>query len=518
MDVVVAGGGHNGLVAAILAAQAGRSVLLLERSDHVGGAAVSAQVFAGRPARLSKYSYLVSLFPDELQRRLGVRVELRSRAVSSYTPLQRDGRATGLLVEREPSSATEASFRALTGSEAEWRAWQQLYSELAVLARVLAPGLTGELHSRSQARDAVLAAGGSRIWEEVVQAPVAELITSRFADDSVRGIVATDALIGTFTSLADESLLANRCFLYHLIGRGTGEWLVPVGGMGALSDALLTRALELGVEVRTGVEVRSVDEDAVGVTLQAELSGGGELEVRATNLLAAVAPVTIDRWRGRVSAAAPEGAQLKINMLLDRLPRLKSGIDPNVAFAGTTHFEEDYSQLEEAYRVAGAGEVPALLPAEIYCHSLTDPSILQGYPGHTLTLFGLHAPARLFAEDPELAKQRVTQAALASLQRHLAEPLEDCLARDENGWLCLDVATPVDVEQSVGMPGGHIFHGDLQWPWLDDDADRSTPAQRYGVAVADSERILIAGSGSRRGGAVSGLGGAAAVDALLATR
>ncbi|SDJ49055.1 Phytoene dehydrogenase-related protein [Frankineae bacterium MT45] len=515
MDVVVAGGGHNGLVAAILAAQAGRSVQLLERSDHVGGAAVSEQVFAGQPARLSRYSYLVSLFPDELLRRLGVQVELRSRAVSSYTPLLRGGRASGLLVERNAGPATEASFRELTGSGSEWRAWQQLYSELAAMARVLAPGLTRELRSRSQSRDEVVAAVGSRIWDEVVEAPIADLITSRFSDDSVRGIVATDALIGTFTSLSDPSRLANRCFLYHLIGRGTGEWLVPVGGMGALSQALLSRAVEVGVQIRTGVEVRRVDEDAGGVTLRAEEAGGGELEFRAGHLLAAVAPTTLDAWRGRPSPS-PEGAQLKINMLLNRLPRLKSGADPNVAFAGTTHFEEDFSQLEEAYRVAAAGEIPPLLPSEIYCHSLTDASILQGFPGHTLTLFGLHAPARLFAADPELAKQQVTQAALASLQRHLAEPLEECLARDENGWLCLDVATPVDVERSVGMPGGHIFHGDLQWPWLEDGVEPSTPAQRYGVAIEGSERILIAASGSRRGGAVSGLGGAAAVDALLA--
>ncbi|WP_206426108.1 hypothetical protein [Nakamurella antarctica] len=110
----------------------------------------------------------------------------------------------------------------------------------------------------------------------------------------------------------------------------------------------------------------------------------------------------------------------------------------------------------------------------------------------------------------------MTAAALAGLQRHLAEPLADCLARDETGLLCVDVATPLDLEKSLNMPGGNIFHGDLSWPFLDDDEEAFAPAQQQGVAVEGSSRILLAGAGSRRGGGVSGLGGAAAVAALKA--
>ena len=107
----------------------------------------------------------------------------------------------------------------------------------------------------------MIAAAGAQIWTDVVEKPIGEAIIRRFRDDTVRGVVATDAVIGTHTSLFDPELLANRCFLYHLIGRGTGEWLVPIGGMGALTDALVARARSLGVEIRCNVDVVGVDED-----------------------------------------------------------------------------------------------------------------------------------------------------------------------------------------------------------------------------------------------------------------
>ncbi|MDQ2847166.1 MAG: NAD(P)/FAD-dependent oxidoreductase [Actinomycetota bacterium] len=516
-QLVVAGGGHNGLVAAILAAGAGYHVTLLERSDHVGGASVGEAVFAGHDVRLSRYSYLVSLFPDELMRRLGISVRLLSRPVSSYTPLRRGGKDTGLLVERVPAADTAASMRALTGSDTEFASWQQLYGELSSMAGVMAPMLTGPLRRRSQARDAVIGAAGSTIWTDVFEQPIGEMITRRLTDDAVRGVVATDGLIGTHASLLDENLLANRCFVYHLIGRGTGEWLVPAGGMGALADGLAARAVDAGVDIRCGIEVVEVDEGPTAVTVIGRDRDGQSVEVTGSQLLAAVAPAVVEGWLGRDSEPVV-GAQMKINMLLKRLPRMASGADPVTAFAGTTHLREGFDELEAAYRVSAAGALPDPVPSEVYCHSLTDASILGNAADGslaTLTLFGLHTPVELFRADPVAAKKQAADAALASLQEYLAEPLADCLALDTDGRPCLDIASPLDVQASVGMPGGNIFHGDLSWPFAEDDEELDSPAARYGVAVAGSERILLAGAGSRRGGGVSGLGGAAAVDALL---
>jgi phytoene dehydrogenase-like protein len=207
-------------------------------------------------------------------------------------------------------------------------------------------------------------------------------------------------------------------------------------------------------------------------------------------------------------------------MVLRRLPRLLDpAVDPRTAFAGTFHVNESYDQLAAAYAEAAAGRIPTLPPAEIYCHTLTDPSILgaglRASGHHTLTLFGLHMPARLFRADPDGARAAALAATLRSLNSVLAEPVEDCLALDADGQPCLEVRSPVDLEGDIALPGGHIFHRDLQWPWLEVDNAR-TPAQRWGVAT-ENDRVLLCGAGARRGGGVSGIPGRSAAMAVLET-
>ncbi|HEX6351576.1 NAD(P)/FAD-dependent oxidoreductase [Actinophytocola sp.] len=498
-DVVVVGGGHNGLVAAAYLARAGKSVLVLERLSRVGGAAVSASPFPGVPARLSRYSYLVSLLPNAIVDDLGLRIGLRSRAVSSYTPVTRDGRPRGLLVEREPGEATAASFRELTGSDQEFTRWMSWYSSLSDMAAALAPTLLQPVPSRADFRALV----AKPLWEQVFERPIGVAIEETFADDVVRGVVATDALIGTHTSLHDPSLLANRCFLCHLIG---GEWRVPVGGMGAVTGELSRVAREAGAELRTSAHVTKVDAD--GVTAEVTYTtGDGEQVVAADYVLSGVAPTVLDRLRGR-DATPPAGSQLKINVLLSRLPRLRSGVDPTQAFAGTLHLDESFVELENAYTASKVGAVPDPLPGEMYCHTLTDPSIVDGQ-FHTLTLFGLHVPAALFTRDNAGRRAELVARYLAGLNRHLAEPVEDCVATDEDGRPCIEARTPLDLEDELAMPGGHIFHGDLSWPFTEDGGG-------WGVET-DVPNLLLCGSGALRGGGVSGIGGHNAARAVLSS-
>ena len=404
-DVVVVGGGHNALVSAAYLARAGLSVVVLERLHHTGGAAVSVEPFAGQPARLSRYSYLVSLMPEQLMADLDLDVRLASRTTASYTPWTRGERSGGLLVERPEGEATRASFLDLTGSDEEYAAWEAFYGEVGRLAEAVAPTLMRPLPLERDVRALV----DERIWTDVVEEPLGRAITRRFADDTVRGVVATDALIGTFASMDDPSLVQNRCFLYHLIGNGTGEWRVPIGGMGAVTDALARAAVDAGAEIVTGAGVGSITPGPDGAEVVWH-DGERQHSVTGRRVLSGVAPwvLRILLGEGEDPDTKPAGSQLKINFLLDRLPALRSGVDPAVAFAGTLHLAEDYSTIEQAYAAAAGGSVPDPMPGEVYCHSLSDPSILGDRAGsaHTLTYFGLHTPAGLFDADPRRQGRR----------------------------------------------------------------------------------------------------------------
>jgi len=203
-------------------------------------------------------------------------------------------------------------------------------------------------------------------------------------------------------------------------------------------------------------------------------------------------------------------------MLLSRLPRLKdTSVDPRSAFAGTFHINEGYSRLQQSYASALAGQVPDLIPCEIYCHSLSDRSILgaklAASDAQTLTLFGLQLPARLFRADNDAQRAVVLAATLRSLNTVLAEPIQDVIMRDSNGDLCLEARTPLDLEEDLALPGGNIFHRSLQWPWAQTEAEVGT----WGVETSH-ERLLVCGAGARRGGGVSGIPGHNAAQRVLA--
>jgi phytoene dehydrogenase-like protein len=493
-DVVIVGGGHNGLVAATYLARAGKSVRVLEANPEIGGASQSVRTFPEFDANLSRYSYLIALLPDKIINDLGLSFECLSRDVSSYTPY---GENKGLYVSRVWDKATESSFNEIDPSGKEGGAWQDFYAEVAEFAERIAPTLLEPLKTRSELRKQI---DLDSTWQYLVEEPIGKVITERFTNDVVRGVVLTDALIGTFASAFD--IQANICFLYHLIGNGTGEWKVPKGGMGALVNELVRVAKESGVEISLNSKAVKVESTSAGVSVALE---NGEV-VSADYLLSNAAPQVLARLRGASAPESLDGSQMKINILLKRLPKLKSGIDPRLAFAGTFHANESFTQFESVYKDAKNGVMPQKMPIEMYCHTLTDPSILgqelqdEGY--QTLTLFGLHTPASLFDGDNDAARDAALKSALASLNDYLAEPIEDVIA-------AIEVKTPLDIEAAISLPRGNIFHKDLSMPFREDGTDEA-----WGVET-DDPRIFICGAGAVRGGGVSGIPGHNAAMAIL---
>ena len=500
-DVIVVGGGHNGLISAAYLSKAGKSVLLIEGSDHLGGASISYQAFPEHDVRLSRYSYLVSLLPDKIVKDLGIKFTTKSREISSYTPDFRGGEDGGLLVERNVGKLSEQSFNKLTGSNHEFLAWKKFYSEVESIAKVIAPTLLEPLPS---VKNLMSKLGDDRLWNEICEQPIGQVVRERFSDDLVRGVVLTDALIGTFTSVDD--LQANICFLYHLIGNGTGEWKVPVGGMGAFAEELERVAISSGVKIIKNTKIDQVLPDANGIEL--ESSTGNNYAGR--DLIWAASPTALASALGSKQPKLRDGSQIKMNMLLKKLPELKSGVDPKLAFAGTFHINERLSDLEKAFDTAKQNLLPDVIPAEVYCHSITDPSIVGKTGLHTLTLFALHTPAAIFENERVKNTDLVIQRILSGFNQYLVEPIETVLAENSDGSKCIEVKTPLDLEEEVFLPRGNIFHADLTMPFATDESlDGEWGAQ------SGTPHIYLGGAGAQRGGGVSGIPAHNAAMALL---
>ena len=503
-DVIIIGAGHNGLVAASYLAKSGQKVLILETNNEVGGATTSEQVFEGVDARISRYSYLVSLLPDQILSDLDLKFETISRKISSYTPYLKNGNQAGLLVKRVWDQSNVESFKSLTNTEVESKAWYEFYDQVSKFAKVISPTLLKPLPTKSEIKSAL---GDDQIWRMLIEQPLGKVLDERFEDDLVKGVILTDGLIGTFSSAYE--MQTNICFLYHLIGNGSGEWKVPKGGMGALVLELDKKARSLGVEIKVNSKVVSVS--ATDSQVEVELAEGEKIS--ANYLLSNAAPQVLAKLMGQVQPKSLEGSQIKINMVLKSLPKFKSGIDAMDAFVGTLHINESFNQLEKAYQQAKSGVFPDELPLEMYCHTLSDPSILsdelirQGY--HTLTIFGIHTPAKLFEKQPSEVKEIAKERALAALNQYLEDPIQNHLAKDSNGDLCIEIKSPLDLEQEIALPRGNIFHKDLSFPFKDDDS-----TTKWGVET-NHPRVFLCGAGAIRGGGVSGIAGHNAAMAVL---
>jgi phytoene dehydrogenase-like protein len=205
-------------------------------------------------------------------------------------------------------------------------------------------------------------------------------------------------------------------------------------------------------------------------------------------------------------------------MLLSRLPRLKakrySGLE---AFSGTFHSDEGYEQMNVSYEQALKGRLPDKTPCEIYCHTLTDDSILgpelreKGF--HTMTLFGLDTPWNLFARDNTTMRRLAEQKFLDSINQWLEEPVEDCFAVARNGDPCIESKSPVDIEDALGMYHGNIFQDAPTFPF----ALTKKQAGTWGVET-EYENVFLCGSSAQRGGAVSGIPGHNAAKKVLSVK
>jgi phytoene dehydrogenase-like protein len=204
-------------------------------------------------------------------------------------------------------------------------------------------------------------------------------------------------------------------------------------------------------------------------------------------------------------------------MLLRKLPKLKAKKYAAAdAWCGTFHSDEGYEQMNASYDQAVKGKLPEKPPCEVYCHTLTDNTILgpelreEGF--HTMTLFGLDVPYGLFARDNSTMRSEAEKRFLSSINQWLEEPLQDCLALARDGSRCIESKSPLDIEDSLGMYHGNIFQDAPTWPF----ATRKDQVGSWGVET-QWENVFLCGSSALRGGAVSGIPGHNAAMKVLET-
>ena len=436
--------------------------------------------------------------------------------MASYTATTPGGRPTGLLVERDEGPATATSFRQLTGSDAEFAGWQRFYGRLATLAEDLAPTLTEPLLAADEL------AGRLRdpeLWHDLRERPLADVVADHLADDVVRGIALTDGLIGTFADVHAADGLAGRCFLYHLIGNGTGRWRVPVGGMGAVSGAMAGAARRGGR--RAGHPGDGHGARPARRRRDRALDRRGRRRrmpsTRATSC-AAPRPTRAGRADRRATPGPrPSGSQLKVNMVLG--PAAPAAVRRRPGDRVRRHLPRRRGRRPARRRLrpgARPGSCPTSIPFEVYCHSLTDPSILgpveRATGHHTLTLFGLHTPAELYRDDP------------VGTRRGGGAPGGGPARRTSRGAAA---GLPGPRRRGRPVPAGGVAAGRRG---VAGDAGRAHLPRRPvlagrrdagggrapGASRRRHPRIVAASSGGTvRGGAVSGLGGYAAARHLL---
>ncbi len=517
-DAAIVGGGHNGLVAAAYLARAGRRVLVLERRDRVGGAAVSEEVFPG--FRFSVLSYVVSLLRPEIIRDLDLpRHGLHILPLeSTFTPLP-DG---DYLVRWADHDLTRRELYRHSPRDAEaYDEFGRLMVQLAYAVKPLlgmVPPDPTSLRPRELGRLLRVARhfrglGADRFYAlwKLMTMSAADFLDEWFESEPLKATMSASGIIGTFLGVRSPGTA--YVLLHHYMGELDGvfrAWGFAKGGTGAVSEAIASAARSFGAEIRTGAAVERVIVKrgrAVGVALES-----GE-EIRARVVVSAVDPKrtflklvepehlpsdfleAIRRYRIR-------GSSGKVNLALAELPNFTClpGAGPHLR--GAISISPSIEYLERAYDDAKYGGFSRRPYMDIVIPSLIDPTMAP--PGkHVMSIFVQYAPYDVAGGWTAEKREAFGDAVIDTLSEY-APNLKDAI-------LCRQVLTPLDMEREFGLTQGNIFHGELSLhqlfflrpapPW----ANYRTPVRRF----------YQCGSGTHPGGGIAGASGRLAALEIL---
>jgi phytoene dehydrogenase-like protein len=498
-DAVVVGGGHNGLTAAAYLARAGRSVLVLERRERLGGACTLEQPFPDPGYLVSPCAYAVGLLDELVVRELDLR--RRGYRVIPADPNLWCPFADGTsFAEFLDDDRTAEHMRANGFAEHDIRgllAYENLFDRIRLRLRA---GPKGDAWVRSSPTREELEnrLGDPELIAVVFEESIAETIERYVGDQRLKDALAGQGIIGTYAGPRDPGTAGVK--LMHsqgdLLGHGS-VWGYVEGGMGRVSFAIAQAARDAGVVLACGVPVgRIVPGEGVevesGELIRAPVVISNADPQRTIALLGDAAPAG---FRARLESWRVESSVVKLNAGLTRLPSFRAGgeVAPHRAMVTIT---PGLDPIQEAFEACRRGE-PRIGFAELYFQTAYDPTVAP--PGrHTMSAFCHYAPYELAEGDWDSRRDEIGEMILDAIAVH-APDVHDCVEY-------LDVLGPPDIERRIGLTGGHIFQGEaLPYQMWQHRLDHRTPV----------EGLYMCGACTHPGGSVIALNGRNAAMAAL---
>jgi phytoene dehydrogenase-like protein len=520
-DVLVIGAGHNGLVAATLLAKAGRTVTVLERTDRAGGCARTSEIAPG--FRCPTLSHAASIDPA-VARTLGLErhgLQVIRPEADACAPTA-DGRA--LVLWRDPARAARGIRDRSTHDAERYPKFLDSFASISrVLRRVCAtppPSIddptAGDLVQLLKTGRAFRQLGKADAYRLLRWMPmaVADLAGEWFESEPLRAVIAASGVLGSF--LGPWSAGSSAVLL--LLGAGEGHPIAtgwPIrGGTGAVADALAAAAREVGVEIRLQAGVAAIDirdARATGVTLASGETIGAraivsDLDPKRT-LLDLVGPLHLDpELVRRVQNIRMHGTLAKVNFAVSRLPRLTalastSDAERMAAMSGRIRLSHEIDDIERAFDAAKYGRFSERPWIELTLPSLSDPALAP--PGqHVVSAYVQYAPYHLRGATWDEERDRLADTATRTIEHDAPGFTASIVARE--------AITPLDLERTYGLTGGHIFHGELAL----DQLFVTRPVLGWARYATPIRGLYLCGSGTHPGTGLNGRSGALASAAI----
>jgi phytoene dehydrogenase-like protein len=512
-DVIIIGGGHNGLVAACYLAKGGLKTLVLERREVVGGGAVTEELHPG--FRTSTLDHATGPFSDQVAsdlnlKRFGLEIITPEARVLALSP---DGNSVCIYNDVKQSVA---EIEKVSPSDA--KNYPEFVNSFSRIGRVLAPLISMTPPSIDQPAAADLwqlgkvglafrGLGKRDEYRLLRWGPmaVADLVSEWFETELLRSTVAARGIHGGFAGPWSAGTSLGLLWQAAMDGSALGSSSYARGGMGALTQALADAAKAAGAEIRTRADVSAVV-DADGEKPKVVLGNGEEIESRAvvsnadprTTFLDLVDPIDLDpNFLSKMRNYRAPGAAAKINLALSGLPafRAVNGSDATSKLSGRIHIGPEIDYLERAFDASKYGEFSAQPYLDIAMPSIGDPS-LAPEGKHVMSIHAQFAPYKLKQGNWTTRREEFATNVIDQIENYAPGLRELILAQQ--------VITPLDLKETYGLSGGHIHHGEQSL----DQFFTFRPLIGWAQYRTPLKRLYLCGAGTHPGGGLTGLPGA----------